>query len=391
VVIDTTLMRRVLRVDSENYYAVVEPGLVNLDLTRSVEPEGLCFAPDPPSRSACTLAGNVAENASGPHGFKYGVTTAHILGLEVVLPDGNVVRLGGPQAEAPSYDLTGLFVGTEGTMGVITEVTVRLLPRPQAARTYLAAFAELAQACRAALDITRHGIIPAALEILDKNAIEALEASAHAAGTPPHAAAVLLVEIDGLETALEEEEVRIRRVLEANQALEIRRARDPSESERLWDGHKRVFGAMGKIRADLYVLEGVVPRSRMEAGLGRIHEIAAKHDIFLSSVIHAGDGRLHSCIAYDGRDPGETKRALAAGREILAACFETAGSISGDREVANEEMELMPRVLTERDLELQAAIRGTVDPREICNRGKAFPGSRPSVKARDALEERSSP
>ena len=322
VVLDVNLMKKILRIDLENNYAVVEPGLINFKLTQAVRQQGLHYAPDPSSQKACTLGGNVAENSGGPHCLKHGMTTDHVLGLEVVLPSGEVARLGGPLAGSPGYDLVGLFVGTEGTFGIVTEVTVRLSPWPQAIRTYLAIFDQMNLACRTVADITREGILPAALEILDQRTIRAVEASVFAAGYPQDAAAVLLVELDGLEAGMEENEAKIRRIVEENKVLEFRAARDELEREKLWKGRKGAFGAMGRINTDLYVLDGVVPRTRLEEVLHHVYEIAERYQVTVSNVFHAGDGNLHPNISYDGRDPDERARVLAAGREILKACVE---------------------------------------------------------------------
>jgi glycolate oxidase subunit GlcD len=380
VVIDVNRMRSIKRIDLENRYAVVEPGLINIKLSMAVAGDGYHYAPDPSSQKACTIGGNIAENSGGPHCLKHGMTTDHILGLEVVLPGGEVARLGGPLAESEGYDLTGLFVGSEGTLGVVTEATVRLMPLPQAVRTFLAIFDRMDLACRTVAEITREGILPAALEILDRLTIEAVEASVFAAGYPRDAAAVLLIELDGFEAGMDEEESRIRAVAERNRALELRVATGEAERQKLWKGRKGAFGAMGRINTDLYVLDGVVPRTRLEATLNRVYAIAARHRVTLSNVFHAGDGNLHPNISYDGRDPDERARVLAAGREILAACVEAGGSISGEHGIGIEKMDFMPLLFTEEDLALQKAIRLAVDPDQISNPCKVFPDARSCVE-----------
>jgi glycolate oxidase subunit GlcD len=380
VILDLNRMNRVLRVDLENRFAVVEPGVINIKLTQAVEKQGFHYAPDPSSQKACTIGGNVAENSGGPHCLKYGMTTDHILGLEVVLPDGEIARLGGPLAEGPGYDLTGVFVGTEGTFGVVTEVTVRLVPNPQAIRTFLAIFDRMSLACRTVADITRQGILPAALEILDQLTIRAVEASVFRAGYPQDAAAVLLVEIDGLEASLDEDEARIRAIAAANQALDLRVARDAAERLQLWKGRKGAFGAMGRINTDLYVLDGVVPRTRLEAVLEEVYEIASRHRVTLSNVFHAGDGNLHPNISYDGRDADERARVLAAGREILEACVRAGGSISGEHGIGLEKMDFMPLCFDPEDLALQVEMREAIDPRRLSNPCKIFPDSRSCVE-----------
>jgi glycolate oxidase subunit GlcD len=380
VIIDVNRMRRIITIDLPNRFAVVEPGLVNIRLTQAVARDGFHYAPDPSSQKACTIGGNVAENSGGPHCLKHGMTTDHVLGLEVVLPDGKPARLGGPLALNAGYDLVGLFVGTEGTFGVVTQVTVRLMPSPQAVRTFLAIFDKMSLACRTVAEITREGILPAALEILDQRTIQAVEASVFAAGYPRDAAAVLLVELDGLEAGMDEEEEKIRRIAARNQAIELRAARDETERQMLWKGRKGAFGAMGRINTDLYVLDGVVPRTKLEETLEKVYEIAARHRVTLSNVFHAGDGNLHPNISYDGRDPDERARVLEAGREILKACVDAGGSISGEHGIGIEKMDFMPLLFTREDLDLQVALRHAVDPIELSNPCKVFPDSRSCVE-----------
>ncbi len=373
LVIDTNRMRRVLRIDIENRFAVVEPGVVNIKVTEAVEKDGLHYAPDPSSQKACTIGGNVAENSGGPHCLKYGMTTDHILGLEVVLPDGEAVRIGGPLAESAGPDLTGFFVGAEGTCGVVVEATLRIVPRPQAVRTFLAIFDAMAPACRMVAEVTRAGILPAALEILDRNTIRAVEASVYAAGYPSEAAAVLLVEIDGFDAGLDEEEARIRAIAAECRAIEFRAARDAAERLKLWKGRKGAFGAMGRVNTDLYVLDGVVPRTRLESTLGEIYRIAERHRVVVSNVFHAGDGNLHPNISYDGRDPDEKARVLRAGEEILKACVDAGGSISGEHGIGLEKKEFVPLLFSDEDVALMADLRHAVDPTELSNPGKVFP------------------
>jgi glycolate oxidase subunit GlcD len=380
VVLDVNRMQRILHIDLENRYAVVEPGVINIKLSQAIQARGYHYAPDPSSQKACTIGGNVAENSGGPHCLKHGMTTDHVLGLEVVLPDGEVVRLGGPLAESPGYDLTGLFVGTEGTFGIVTEATVRLLPNPQAIRTFLAIFDRMDLACRTVAEITRQGILPAALEILDQLTIRAVEASVFRAGYPQDAAAVLLVELDGLEAGMDEEEDRIRAIARANRAIEFKTARDEAERQKLWKGRKGAFGAMGRINTDLYVLDGVVPRTRLEDVLNEVYAIAAKHRVTVSNVFHAGDGNLHPNISYDGRDPDERARVLAAGREILEACVRAGGSISGEHGIGLEKMEFMPLCFSPDDLALQTDLRCAIDPHQLSNPSKIFPDSRSCVE-----------
>jgi glycolate oxidase subunit GlcD len=376
VVLDLNRMRRILHIDLENGFAVVEPGLINARLTEAVRHAGYHYAPDPSSQKACTIGGNIAENSGGPHCLKHGMTTDHVLGLEVVLPDGSVAELGGPHAETMGYDLVRLFVGTEGTFGVVTRATLKLTPDPEEVRTYLAIFDRMDLACRTVASITRQGIVPAALEILDQNTIRCVEASVFRAGYPRDAAAVLLIELDGPAAGMDADEERIRRTVAANQALELRVATDQAEREKLWKGRKGAFGAMGRLNTDLYVLDGVVPRTRLEAVLNQVYEIADRYRLTLSNVFHAGDGNLHPNISYDGRDPDERARVLAAGREILAACVEAGGSISGEHGIGLEKREFMPLLFTEEDIALQVDLRHAVDPGEISNPSKIFPDAK---------------
>jgi len=373
VVLDLGRMNRIQRIDLENRFAVVEPGLINVRLTERTAPDGFHYAPDPSSQTACTLGGNVAENAGGPHCLKYGVTADHILALEVVLPSGKVVSLGSPLAENPGLDLVGLFTGSEGTFGLVTAITVRLTPNPQTVRTYLAIFDSMAPACRTVTGITRAGILPVALEILDRNTIRAVEASVNAAGYPETAGAALLIELDGFEAGMDEDEAAITRIVEANRPLDLRSARDPAERVKLWKARKAAFGAMGRVNTDLYVLDGVVPRTELEATLEKVYEIAARHRVTVSNVFHAGDGNRHPNLSYDGRDADETARVLTAGREMLEACVAAGGSISGEHGIGSEKREFMKLLFSDDDLDLQEAIRAAIDPDGIANPGKIFP------------------
>jgi glycolate oxidase subunit GlcD len=374
LVLDLNRMNRILRIDPENRFAVVEPGVINVRLTEAAAPHRLHYAPDPSSQTACTIGGNVAENSGGPHCLKYGVTSDHILALEVVLSDGTTARLGSPLAWPGGPDLVGLFVGSEGTFGVVTEVTVRLTPTPEAVRTFLAIFDSMAAACRTVTEITRAGILPVALEILDRRTVRAVEASVYAAGYPENADAVLLIELDGFAAGMDDDEERITRIVEAQRPIAFRSARDPVERTKLWKGRKGAFGAMGRVDTDLYVLDGVVPRTALEATLTRVYEIADRHGVRVSNVFHAGDGNLHPNISYDGRDAEETARVLAAGREMLEACVAAGGSISGEHGIGTEKREFMTMLFGEDDLELFAAVRGAFDPSGLCNPGKVLPG-----------------
>ena len=373
VLIDVNRMRSIRSIDLANRIAVVEPGVINLHLSQAVEGGGYLYAPDPSSQSACTLGGNIAENSGGPHCLKYGVTSDHVLALEVVLTDGEVVRLGSSVAEPGGLDLVSLFTGSEGTFGVITEITCRLTPTPEAVRTYLAIYDSMAAACRTVSEITRQGILPVALEILDQRTIRAVEASVYAAGYPANAAAVLLIELDGFEAGMDSDEEAITRIVRANHPIEMRSARDPKERTMLWKGRKGAFGAMGRVDTDLYVLDGCVPRTRLESTLNQVYEIADRHRVVVSNVFHAGDGNLHPNISYDGRDQELTARVLAAGEEMLRACVDAGGTISGEHGIGIEKREFMTMIYDANDLGLQVAIRDAIDPPHLANPGKIFP------------------
>ncbi len=375
IVIETARMRRILRVESEDLFAVVQPGVVNLDLTRHVHHLGLHYAPDPSSQSVCTIGGNLAENSGGPHCFKYGMTTDHVLGAKIVLADGSVVDLGGEATPRPPHglDLTGLFTGSEGTFGIATEITVRLSRNPAEIRTMLAAFPAMQAACAVVSEIIGAGALPAALEILDRATIAAVEASVYRAGYPTDADAVLLVEVDGSAEQVAADAELVERLCRSRGALSFESASTADERKRLWKGRKGAFGAMGRLRPDLYVLDGVVPRTRLEEALHRIGEIATRHRVTLTNVFHAGDGNLHPNISFDGRDADETQRVLAAGYEILQVCMALGGSISGEHGVGSEKLAHVPLMFTDADLETMAAVRGAFDPSGLCNPGKVLP------------------
>ena len=332
VIVDLARMRKVLHVSTEDLYAVVQPGVVNLDLTNHVHGHGLHYAPDPSSQSVCTIGGNLAENSGGPHCFKYGMTQDHVLGAVIVLPDGSLAQLGDPAGPRPpgALDLTAVFCGSEGTFGIATEIIVRLCRDQESVRTLLGAFATMTAACRTVSDIVAAGLVPAALEILDQATIRAVEASVYRAGYPEDAAAVLLVELDGPTAVIAEEAAEVRAFFQRNGALRVEEASDAAERKRLWKGRKGAFGAMGRLNTDLYVLDGVVPRTRLEEALAGIAAIGSKHGVVMTNVFHAGDGNLHPNISYDGRDAEQTRRTVAAGREILQLCVDLGGSISGE-------------------------------------------------------------
>jgi len=381
VVIECSRMNRVLEVDPADRWARVQPGVVNADLSRAVASHGLFYAPDPSSQLACTIGGNVAENSGGPHTLKYGTTTSHVLALELVLANGEVVRLGSATGCAPGYDLVGAVVGSEGTLGVVTEATVRLEPLPEAVETLLCIFADVVAACRAVGGIIRAGLVPAALEILDRRTIEAVEASVYAAGLPRDAGAVLLVELDGPRRALAPQVERIRALAAASGATRVGVARDAAERERFWLARKGAFGAMGRLAPDLYVHDAVVPRSRLPDVIEQVCRIGDHYHLKLSNVFHAGDGNLHPNISFDRRDPDELERVLAAGAEILRACVDAGGVITGEHGVGTEKRDFMTLLYGPADLEAMARLRRAFDPDQRSNPGKILPSTRFCMEA----------
>jgi glycolate oxidase subunit GlcD len=376
VVVECSRMNRILAIEPTDRFAVVEPGVVNLDLSRAAAPFGLFYAPDPSSQLVCTIGGNVAENSGGPHTLKYGTTTNHVLGLELVLPDGEVVELGSPTGATSGYDLVGAVVGSEGTLGIVTRATLRLSPIPERVETLLAIFADVVSACRTVSGIIEAGLVPAALEIVDQRTIAAVEASVYAAGLPTDAGAVLLIELDGPALALPPQIDRIRRLAEASGALRIEVARDAAERQRFWRARKGAFGAMGRLAPDLYVHDAVVPRARLPEVLEAVCAIGDRYGLQLSNVFHAGDGNLHPNISFDRRDPGELERVMQAGAEILRVCVDAGGVISGEHGIGSEKREFIGLVFSDADLGAMLRLRGAFDPDGVCNPGKIFPTTR---------------
>ena len=375
VVIETARMKGILEIDPVDSLAVVQPGVVNIELSKAVAHLGLHYAPDPSSQTVCTIGGNLAENSGGPHCFKHGMTTDHMLSAVVVLPDGELARFGsaaGPKAPG-EWDLLGVFTGSEGTFGIATEITVRLSRNPESVRTLLAAFATMDAACGAVGDIVREGLVPAALEILDQATIKAVEASVYRAGYPQDAAAVLLVELDGAAVELEEDAAEVRRIFAQRGAMTVEEATDPENRKRLWKGRKGAFGAMGRLNTDLYVLDGVVPRTKLVETLRKITEIGTRYRVVLTNVFHAGDGNLHPNISYDGRDAEETRRVLAAGTEILALCVAMGGSISGEHGIGSEKLEHVPLMYSKETVEVMRRLRMAFNPLSLLNPGKVLP------------------
>lgn len=374
VVVGTARMRAILSLDAENRLARVQPGVVNAQLGAAAAAVGLVYAPDPSSQSACTLGGNVAENSGGPHCLKYGVTTRYVTGLKVVLAGGRVVDLGGPGADPEAgLDLVGLFVGSEGCFGVAAEIEVRLLPRPEAARTLLAIFDSVETAAQAVTDIVAQGLLPAALEIMDEASIQAVEASAYAAGYPVGAGAALVVEFDGTAAGLDDDAARAEACCVAAGAQEVRRASDDAERARLWQGRKKAFGAMGRIAPDLLVQDATVPRTRLPSVLAEIMAIGAKHGLRVSNVFHAGDGNLHPKILFDRRNPGEVLRVEKASKEMMAACVAAGGTITGEHGVGVDKRKYMALVHGPDELAALSDVRTVFDPEGLFNPGKVLP------------------
>jgi len=373
VLIGLNRLTRILSVDPVERLAVVEPGVVNVALTRAATPYGLHYAPDPSSQAACTIGGNVAENAGGPHCLKYGVTLNHVRAVTAILPNGEIVRLGNAEGEADGYDLLGAFVGSEGCFGIALDVTVRLSPNPQSVRTLLADFTSVGDAARATSEIIASGIVPAALEMMDGATIRAVEASIYAAGYPVDAEAILLIELDGLSAGLETDVARVEAMCKTAGARTVRIARDEAERARLWQGRKKAFGAMGRISPHLVVQDAVIPRTRLPDVLATIHEIAHRQRITVCNVFHAGDGNLHPNIGYDANDPDEQARVHAAMREIMAACVAAGGTITGEHGIGLDKLDYMDLIFSSESLAAMCRLREVFDPDRRANPGKVVP------------------
>jgi len=372
VMIGTSRMNRIVEIDTVNRRIVVEAGVVNLAVSNAVRANGLCYAPDPSSQMACTIGGNVAENSGGPHTLKYGVTTNHVLGVELVLASGEVVELGGMVEDVPGYDLTGLVVGSEGTFGVVTQATLRLIRQAEAVRTLLAVFESVEEATETVSGIIRAGIIPAAIEMMDHIILGAVEAAFHV-GFPTDAGAVLLIEIDGIGAGLDGHAARIVEICRAAGAREVRVAKDDAERAALWKSRKRAFGAVGRLAPSYCTQDGVVPRTKLPEILRRIQQIGSRYRLRIGNVFHAGDGNIHPILLFDERDSDEVTRVLAAGREILAACVELGGSVTGEHGVGVEKIAQMPLLFSPDDLLVMSELRRVFDPQVRCNPGKIFP------------------
>src|SRR3954454_24132559 len=372
VMIGLSRMKRILEVDYRNRFAVVEPGVVNLSLTTHTRSHGHHFAPDPSSQGACTIGGNVATNSGGPHTLKYGVTVNHVLGTEIVLPDGRITRTGGPAEDNPGYDLTGVIVGSEGTFGVVTKVWVRITRNPEAYRTLLGVFETVDDATNCISDVIAAGIVPAALEMLDQPILAAIEAAFHF-GFPLDAGAVLIMEVDGLEAGLDHDAERISAIAKKNNAREVRRANTEVERMLLWKSRKQAFGAVGRLAPSYCTQDGVVPRTKLPHMLREIRRIGEKYRVGVCNVFHAGDGNLHPILLFDERDADQVKRVLAASHEILEECIRQGGSVTGEHGIGVEKIDFMPKLFAPEDLAMMARLRAAFTPDSRCSPAKMFP------------------
>jgi glycolate oxidase len=374
VMIALTKMKRILEINIRDRYAVVEPGLVNLHLTQQLKGTGYHYAPDPSSQGACTIGGNFATNSGGPHTLKYGVTVNHILGVELVLPDGSLVQLGGPTEDTPGYDLTGLFVGSEGTLGICTKITVRLTRDPAAYRTMLGVFETVDDATQTISSIIGAGIVPAALELMDQGIVSALEQAFHF-GFPLDAGAVLLIEVDGLEVAVGEEAEKIIRICQESGAREVRQANSPKERMLLWKCRKQAFGAIGRLSPSYCTQDGVVPRTKLPEILRFINDCGARHGLRIVNVFHAGDGNIHPILLFDERNAEQVRRVLEASDEILSKCIELGGSVTGEHGIGVEKISFMDKLFSGEDLAVMQAIHDCFNPAGRCSPGKMLPTS----------------
>jgi glycolate oxidase len=378
VMIALSRMNKILSVDYRNRRALVEAGCVNAWITNAVKSRGLLYAPDPSSQPACTIGGNVATNSGGPHTLKYGVTTNHVLGFELVLPDGEIVWLGTkPEGgeEVDGYDLRGAVIGSEGMFGVVTRVLVRLVRTPQAYKTMLGVFDSVDDASRTVSDIIAAGIVPGALEMMDQLITQAVEAAYHF-GFPPDAGAVLIVELDGLAAGLERQANRVIELCRKNRAWEVRVAKSDDERALLWKSRKRAFGAIGRLSPNYLTQDGVVPRSKLPEIMRFIRATSDKYGLRITNVFHAGDGNIHPLVLYDERDTDQVRRALLAGHDILQKCIDFGGSVTGEHGIGVEKIDFMEKQFTKDDLDAMRALRRVFDPEGRCNPHKMFPGSK---------------
>lgn len=369
VLLSTARMNRILNIDIPNRRVRAQAGVVNTYLTKAVTPQGYLYAPDPSSQGVCTIGGNIANNSGGPHTLKYGVTVNHILATQVVLPDGEIIEL---SLDDHGYDLVGIMTGSEGTMGIVTEATVRIVPAPQAIRTLLAICKTVDEATNIVSRIIAAGILPAALEMIDKTILEAVEAAYHL-GLPTNAGAVLLIEVDGAEAGIDEQATRIRRICLESGVMEVKQAKDAHERAQLWMARKKSIGTIGRLAPSCATQDGVAPRTKLPQILKKVTEIAKKYNLRIANVFHAGDGNLHPAVLFDERDPEEVQRVLAAGGEILRACVAAGGSLTGEHGIGIEKQEFLSLVFSDNDLDTMYKIRSVFNPDDILNPGKLLP------------------
>jgi glycolate dehydrogenase FAD-linked subunit len=374
IVISVARMNRILEVDLDSARVTVQPGVTNLSVTQAVSAEGWYYAPDPSSQQVCTIGGNVAENSGGAHCLKHGFTVHHVTGLTVVLPDGDVLRLGGKGLDGPGYELLGVFIGSEGTLGIATEIVLRVLRKPQTIRTLLAGFPTTDAAGGAVSEVIAAGILPSAIEMMDRVTLEAAEAAVHAGY--PDAGAILIVELDGVTVQVEEDLAAVEEICASNHATEVRLAESEEERAVAWKGRRAAFAAMGRVSRDYYVQDGVVPRTRLPAILRRIAELEQEHGLRVGNVFHAGDGNLHPLVLYDGTVEGEAERAELLANAILEACMDAGGSLTGEHGIGVDKACSMPLMFGEDDLAVMLRVRDAFDPAGLSNPGKLFPTPR---------------
>ena len=376
IVIELQRMNRILSIDVENRIAVVQPGVVNLHISQAAAPHGLYYAPDPSSQMSCSIGGNVAENSGGPHCLKYGMTTNHILAIEAVTAKGEIIRLGNPAGEPIGMDLLGVIVGSEGTFAIVTEITVRLLPKPQAVKTLLAAFHSVEECSQTVSDVIAAGIVPSALEFVDAKTIEAVEASVYKAGYPQDAVAALLIEVDGFREGLEETSNAIVEICRRNRSYDIRVAKDDEERAKLWLGRKGAFGAMGRLAPDMITMDAVIPRTRLPEVLVAIDRMSERYGLDVANVFHAGDGNLHPLILFDSRYPDQVDKIFGMSEEIMKLCVDVGGSLSGEHGIGYEKKDFMGLVFTEADLDTMMRVKRVFNPDGLLNPSKIFPSRR---------------
>ena len=371
-------MNNILEVDTDNQIALVEPGVINLHLDTRVRKDNLRYAPDPSSQKACSLGGNIAENSGGPHCLAYGTTTNHVLGMEVVLEDGSIVNLGSLARETIGYDLRGVFTGSEGTFGIATKIAVRLLPVPEAVRTFLGIFPNVESACTAVSAIIEHGIVPSALEMIDALTIQAVQ-NVSDAGYPDDAGAVLLIELEGLNDEIIEIGHEVEAALWDTGATQVRTAEAAEERQKLWAGRNGALGALVSVAPNYFLVDGVVPRTQLARVLGEVTKISNKYDIPIANVFHAGDGNLHPCLLFDERQAGMLERVMEAGTAVLQVCVDAGGTLTGEHGVGLEKKEQMPLVYSDEDMAAMVMVRDAFAPNNTLNPGKIFPDGVKSI------------